>query len=420
MPNSAIIPVPELVAGSVTTTGFRSPLRTSIAMKSVHNAELDESVIDWPVHMQRALDIACNVIAANPNPRVGCVITNNNTVVAEGWHIAAGHPHAEAMALENAQAAAEGGIAFVSLEPCNHQGRTGPCSEALIEAGVSTVVIAMGDPNPKVSGQGVRRLEEAGIEVFQLKDFERPAREINPGFITRHQKGRPFVRMKLAMSMDGRTALSNGESKWITGPSARADVQKLRAASSAIITGIGTVLADDPRLNVRVEEMDLSEAQLISNEESLKRQPLKVILDSNLKTPDSARVLQGGRTIIFTNHAEPSNQFAVANDVEVYNCSNGTGPHASGVELHSVLESLAVEFECNDVLLEAGPTLCGSFLKACLVDELVLYIAPKLLGSDAKALLELTGIESMDETLDFDISELYQIGEDIKVVLRPQ
>ncbi|MCG8413124.1 MAG: bifunctional diaminohydroxyphosphoribosylaminopyrimidine deaminase/5-amino-6-(5-phosphoribosylamino)uracil reductase RibD [Pseudomonadales bacterium] len=386
----------------------------------MHNTELDESVIDWPVHMQRALDIACNVIAANPNPRVGCVITNNNTVVAEGWHIAAGHPHAEAMALGSAQAAVAGGTAFVSLEPCNHLGRTGPCSEALIEAGISTVVIAMNDPNPRVAGQGVRRLEEAGIEVFQLKDFELPAQRINPGFITRHQTGRPFVRMKLAMSMDGRTALSNGESKWITGAAARADVQKLRAASSAIVTGSGTVLADDPRLNVRVEEMDLSEAQLISNEESLKIQPLKVILDSNLRTPETARILQSGKTIIFTASADSTSQFATANDVEVRNCSNDADPNASGVELHSVLESLAAEFECNDVLLEAGPTLCGSFLKADLVDELVLYVAPKLLGSDAKALLNLTGIESMDDALDFSITELCQIGEDIKVVLRPQ
>lgn len=382
-------------------------------MKIVRNAELDESVIDWPVHMQRALDIACNVVSTRPNPRVGCVLTKNGAVIAEGWHIAAGHPHAEAMALAQAQVSAEGGTAFVSMEPCNHQGRTGPCTEALIESRVSTVVIAMTDPNPRVSGQGISKLEEAGIEVVQLKDFEQAAQQINPGFIHRHETGRPFVRMKLAMSADGRTALANGESKWITGSSARADVQKLRAMSSGIITGIGTVLADDPQLNVRVDEMDLSEAQLISNEEALKQQPLRIVLDTNLQTPADARILQGSKTVVFTLKGQQSGDFAANGNVELHGYDKNR-------DLLSVLESLALKFDCTDVLVEAGPTLCGAFIEAELVDELVLYIAPKLLGSDARALLNLTGITSMDSALEFSISEVSQIGEDIKLVMRPR
>jgi len=209
-------------------------------MKKISNNELDESILNWPIYMQRALDLACNVLNTTPNPRVGCVLVKGDRVVGEGWHVAAGEDHAEIMALKQAGANAESALAFVSLEPCAHVGRTGPCSSALIEAGVSKVIVASIDPNPEVAGQGVSNLLDAGIEVIQLVDFDQVARQINPGYFKRRESGLPFVRCKLAMSLDGRTALANGESKWITGPAARADVQRLRAESSAIITGIET------------------------------------------------------------------------------------------------------------------------------------------------------------------------------------
>lgn len=389
-------------------------------MKTLRNNELEAAIIDWPVHMQRALDLAGNVLTAAPNPRVGCVISQQQNVIAEGWHVAAGEPHAEAMALNNASQSCVGSTAFVSLEPCSHLGKTEPCADALIEAGVKTVVIAMIDPNPKVSGRGVEKLEQAGIEVVQLKDFEVAAKQLNPGFVKRFEHGKPVVRMKLAQSLDGRTALANGESKWITSAEARADVQRLRAMSCAIITGADTVLADDPQLTVRKDELDLSESQLLSNSLCLQRQPLRVVLDSKLRVPADARIFQGpGRAVIFAQPDQGSAQNDHSNtmDIRPVPASSETGD--SGVDLPSVLESLAAKDECNEVLLEAGPTLCGAFLRAGLVDELVIYIAPRIFGSDARPLLDIGGIESLSKTYDFAISEVSQIGSDIKAVLLP-
>ncbi len=381
-------------------------------MKSLHNNELDSSVIDWPVHMQRAVDLAANVMTATPNPRVGCVIIRDREVIAEGWHQAAGQAHAEVMALQAAQDCS-GGTAFVTLEPCNHQGKTGPCTEALIDAGIQCVVIAMVDPNPKVAGKGVARLEAAGIEVFHLLDFEAATQELNRGFVQRWQTGRPRVRMKLAMSLDGRTALANGESKWITAASAREDVQRLRAISSAIVTGIGTIEADDPQLNVRAEELGLSETQLISNQACLDRQPMRVVLDSDLRVAANARVFDGpGEAVVYTSKPCSAADKDRLNHVEIRQQNEG-----QSVDLLSMLESLAADYECTDVLVEAGPTLCGAFLQAGLVDELVVYIAPRIFGADARPLLQVQGIDSLASTYDFAISSVDKVGSDIKVVL---
>ncbi len=387
-------------------------------MRSLRNKELDSSVIDWPVHMQRALDLATNVLTATPNPRVGCVIVNNEQVVAEGWHLAAGYPHAEAMALANATQSCQGGTAFVSLEPCNHQGRTGPCTEALIEAGVESVVIAMRDPNAEVAGGGIESLEAAGIEVFHLQDYQLAAEQLNKGFVKRWQSGKPWLRMKLAMSLDGRTALANGESKWITDEVAREDVQRLRATSSAIITGVGTVLVDDPRLTIRTESLGLSEAQLLSNQACLDRQPLRVLLDSKLQAAPSARIFnEPGSAVVYTTSDPSARSNKLPDSVDIRQLDSRRAGTESGVDLPSMLESLAADYSCNEVLVEAGPTLCGAFLESGLVDELVIYIAPKILGADARPLLQIDGIESLANSYDFEVDSIDRIGGDIKVVL---
>tara|TARA_B110000858_G_scaffold198192_1_gene263124 strand:+ start:568 stop:1734 length:1167 start_codon:yes stop_codon:yes gene_type:complete len=384
-------------------------------MKKISNDQLEPEIIDWPVYMRRAIDLAGNSINTGSNPKVGCVLVTNQEIVGEGWHVAVGEDHAEIMALKQAGARAKSSIAFVSLEPCSHTGRTGPCSDALIKAGVSQVVIASIDPNPEVAGSGVEKLIAAGIAVTQLSDFESLSRAVTPGYFKRREQGIPYVRCKLAMSLDGRTALANGESKWISGRKSRADVQRLRAASGAVITGIETVLADDPSLNVRIDELNLHQEELDRNQLSLSRQPLRVILDSQLRTPDAAKILSlPGAVKIFS--AGPLGAAKnPASNVEYLQAA------ASGkrVNLHSVLESLASDFECTEVLLEAGATLSTAFIQAGLVDELIVYIAPKLLGSDARSLLNIVGIESMSDSLDFEITDLRQIDRDIRVVLKP-
>ena len=386
-------------------------------MKSLRNSELDAAVIDWPVHMQRALDLARHVITATPNPRVGCVLVKDNEVVGEGWHQGPGLPHAEVVALEQAGAAALGATAFVSLEPCAHHGRTGPCCEALHTAGVKRVVLAIVDPNPQVAGKGIAYLEGNGIEVFLLTDFANQARAINPGFMRRMETGLPFVRLKLAMSLDGRTALANGKSKWITGASARSDVQLLRAGSSAVLTGIGTVLADDPQLNVRVEDLDISETQRLTNEANLAIQPLRVVLDSQLQTPDTSKIVTtGGRVIIYGASGKVAGRQGLAANVELLavDCPDGR------VDLQSVLNSLATDFACNEILVEAGPTLSGAFLDEGLVDELIIYMAPKIFGADARPLFGSTGLQSLAEARQFTIKDVMEVGEDLRLILSPQ
>jgi diaminohydroxyphosphoribosylaminopyrimidine deaminase/5-amino-6-(5-phosphoribosylamino)uracil reductase len=367
--------------------------------------------------MQRALDLARHVITATPNPRVGCVLVKDNEVVGEGWHQGPGLPHAEVVALEQAGAAALGATAFVSLEPCAHHGRTGPCCEALHTAGVERVVLAIVDPNPQVAGKGIAYLEGNGIEVFLLTDFANQARAINPGFMRRMETGLPFVRLKLAMSLDGRTALANGKSKWITGASARSDVQLLRAGSSAVLTGIGTVLADDPQLNVRVEDLDISETQRLTNEANLAIQPLRVVLDSQLQTPDTSKIVTtGGRVVIYGASGEVAGRKGLAANVELLavDCPDGR------VDLRSVLNSLATDFACNEILVEAGPTLSGAFLDAGLVDELIIYMAPKIFGADARPLFGSTGLQSLAEARQFTIKDVMEVGEDLRLILSPQ
>ena len=390
-------------------------MRLSELMQHKHNTELDAAFLDWPVHMQRALDLADSVLTAAPNPRVGCVLVHDGQVISEGWHSAAGADHAEVMALTNAGRDPRGATAFVSLEPCAHHGKTGPCSDALIAAGIARVVIPMQDPNPEVAGKGIAKMEEAGIEVIMLPDFETAARRLNPGFFHRIEQGRPLVRMKLAMSLDGRTALANGASKWITDAASRADVQRLRAASSAVLTGVGTVLADDPSLNVRRDELELSEAQLLSNELNLQAPPLRIVLDSRRRMPPTAKLLGlDGQVVVYSTASAENSELLNSENVDLRLAGSG-----DRVDLQTVLESLAAEYQCNDVLIEAGPTLCGAFFQSKLVDELVVYIAPKLLGSDAKPLLDLVGITQMSAAPEFQIIETQQLDNDVKLVLKP-
>jgi len=393
-------------------------------MQTLRNTELDALQTAWPQHMQRAIQLAASVFSAAPNPRVGCVIVGGNaeagdSVLGEGWHQGAGLPHAEPIAIANAIRLAAGSTAFVTLEPCCHTGRTGPCSSALIEAGVSRVVIASKDPNPKVSGGGIAALEAAGVEVFFLQDFEDGARRLNRGFFSRLERRRPFVRCKLAMSLDGRTALANGESKWITGAEARSDVQRLRAECDAIVTGIETVLADDPAMTLRQAELGLSAQQLVWNELRLSNPPLRVVLDSRGRLSETAKIVtEPGRCIAY--RLDGANSSVEASSPIAVRLAPNSGESVSRVSLLSVLESLAELDECNEVLVEAGATLSGSFIEAGLVDELIVYIAPKLLGSDGRPLLGMSGLNELSDAIEFKVESVEQVGADIKVTLRPR
>ena len=393
-------------------------------MQTLRNSELDAQKTAWPQHMQRAIQLAASVFSAAPNPRVGCVIVVSNgevgdSIVGEGWHKGAGLPHAEPEAIADAFPLAAGSTAFVTLEPCCHTGRTGPCSSALIEAGVSRVVIASKDPNPKVSGGGIAALEAAGVEVFFLQDFENSARRLNLGFFSRLERRRPFVRCKLAMSLDGRTALANGESKWITGVEARSDVQRLRAECDAIVTGIETVLADDPAMTLRLAELGLSADQLACNEQRLSRPSLRVVLDSRGRLSETAKIVtEPGRCIAY--RLEGANSCAAPSSPIEIRVAPSTGESVPRVNLVSVLDSLVELDECNEVLVEAGATLSGSFIEAGLVDELIVYIAPKLLGSDGRPLLGMSGLNELSDAIEFKVESVEQVGADIKVTLRPR
>ncbi|MGI9249876.1 MAG: bifunctional diaminohydroxyphosphoribosylaminopyrimidine deaminase/5-amino-6-(5-phosphoribosylamino)uracil reductase RibD [Pseudohongiellaceae bacterium] len=396
-------------------------------MQLLSDSELRGEFANWANYMRRALDLAAQVIATHPNPRVGCVLVQEEEVVAEGWHIAAGEAHAEVMALQAAGERARGSTAFITLEPCSHTGKTGPCTDALIKAGVHCVVIAGEDPNPEVAGAGVRQLEEADIEVFLLTGFTAAAETLNKGFLKRHRQGLPFVRCKLAMSLDGRTALANGESKWITDKAARSDVQRLRAASSAIITGIDTVLADNPALTVRKDELVLNPPEQEANRLLLEQQPMRVILDTKLRTPVDARILQGNSPVrIYCGEGAEGNvqQEAKQNAKQKKfpaNVQICPLPLKDGrLPLPAVLESLARDTECNDVLIETGPVLAGAFMAAELIDELIVYIAPKLLGSDSRPLMQLTGLTQMAEAQQFKFTEVSHLDDgDIKLIATP-
>lgn len=351
--------------------------------------------------MSRALQLAeRGLYTTDPNPRVGCVLVKDGEVVGEGWHAVAGGPHAEVVALQQAGAAARGATAYVTLEPCCHHGKTPPCSDALITAGVARVVAAMEDPNPRVAGQGLRQLQQAGIEVASGL-LSAQAEALNPGFVQRMRIGRPFVRSKLAMSVDGRTAMASGESKWITGEAARRDVQHLRARSSAIMSGIGTILADDPSLTVRAGDGTLAT-----------RQPLRVILDPHLSTPESARFLgQPGRSLIATATREPE----VQEQLEQAGAEVVYLPHGpDAIDLHALMRLLA-EREINEVLLETGAILSGAVLHAGIIDELVIYMAPKLMGDSARGLFHMPGLDTLADAVALEIRDVRAIGQDWRI-----
>ena len=344
-----------------------------------------------------------------PNPRVGCVIVKNGSIVGKGFHERAGDPHAEIHALKEAGEQAKGATAYVTLEPCSHFGRTPPCAKALIEAGVARVVAAMEDPNPTVSGRGMAMLKESGIEVT-TGVLEAEAQALNPGFSKRMASARPFVRAKLAMSLDGRTAMASGESQWITGPEARAEVQKLRAQSCAIITGVGSILHDNSSLTVRANELKLPNAEQLAT-----RQPLRVVLDSTLQTPVDANVIQGaGQCLIVTSvEAEQEKQRALEEaGAEVLQLDS----HNGQINLEQLLEHLG-QRDCNEVLLETGATLAGSMVEQGLVDELVVFMAPTLMGSGARPLLQLP-FESMSEKRNLTIQDIRAIGQDWKITAK--
>ena len=359
-------------------------------------------------HMAHALRLAGHgLYTTQPNPRVGCVIAHASEVVGTGWHQRAGGPHAEVFALREAGDGARGATAYVTLEPCSHHGRTPPCADALIAAGVKRVVIASEDSNPQVDGRGIARLRAAGITV-ETGLMREAARELNIGFFSRIERDRPFVRVKLAMSLDGRTALASGESKWITGAAARADVQRWRARSSAILTGSGTVQADDPRLTVRLT------GETSSGERGQIALPIRVVLDRQLRTPVGSHVFDGSTPTLVLHGAAASctdDRFARVERLAVAVQDNA-------LDLGAVLALLASR-GCNEVQVEAGPTLCGALFAAGLVDELLLYVAPVLLGDSARPLLTLPPLAEMARRWQLQTVDQRQLGPDWRLRLRP-
>lgn len=352
--------------------------------------------------MARALQLAERGLwTTSPNPRVGCVLVRDGQIVGEGWHEKAGEAHAEVHALRAAGELARGATAYVSLEPCSHYGRTPPCAEALIAAGVSRVVAAMRDPNPLVAGRGLAMLQAAGIETA-CGLLENEARELNIGFVSRMTRGRPWLRLKVAGSLDGKSALNNGVSQWITGPDARRDGHRWRARACAILTGIGTVRDDDPSLTVRDVETS--------------RQPLRVVVDSRLETPLTAKILQGGPVLI----AAAVEDVAKAEALRAAGAEILILPNAAGkVELPDLLQALG-QRGINEVHAEAGFKLNGSLVREGLVDEFLLYYAPCLIGHNAAGLFNLPELSTLEGKQKLQIRDLRQIGEDIRIIARPR
>ena len=365
--------------------------------------------------MSRAIELARKgVFTVSPNPMVGCVIMADNRVVGEGWHVQAGGDHAEIAALREAGDEALGACAYVTLEPCVHQGRTGPCVDAIIKSGLSHVIVACTDPNPKVAGAGITALRDAGIEVT-VGILEQQARDLNRGFIKRHEFGTPWVTIKSATSLDGRTAMSSGESKWITSPPARADVQKMRAKSCAVITGIGTQKQDNPSLDVRLDYQQLGMAEALMDVPT--RQPLRVVVDSRCQIATGAKIFERrGQTLIATT--DGVSQRKRADVLRSARVETHFFPDIDEkVDLESLLVHLA-ERGCNNVMVEAGAVLAGAFVQQGLLDEIVLYCAPKLFGSNARPMFDLP-IDTIDAHLALTVAEMCKIGEDIRVTLRP-
>ena len=362
-------------------------------------------------YMARAFELArLGRFTTTPNPNVGCVIVRDGEIVGEGYHIKAGGPHAEVHALRMAGEKAKGATAYVTLEPCSHHGRTPPCADALIAAGVARVVASMQDPNPEVAGRGLYRLQQTGIEVSHgLMHSE--AEAINLGFLKRMRTGFPYLQLKMAASLDGRTAMESGESQWITSAAARADVQRFRAQSSAILSSSATVLADDPSLNVRWDELD-SDTQRIYPQDSL-RQPLRIVIDSqNRVTPQHKLVNQPGDTWLARLAADEQSWPESTEQWVVPGRDNR-------VDLVLLMMQLAKR-QINSVWVEAGAELAGALLQAGLVDELIVYMAPKLLGENGRALCVLPGLQSLSDAPQFTLSDVRQVGADLRLRLKPQ
>jgi diaminohydroxyphosphoribosylaminopyrimidine deaminase / 5-amino-6-(5-phosphoribosylamino)uracil reductase len=379
------------------------------------------------VMMARALRLAeRGLFTTQPNPRVGCVIAHGDEIIGEGWHQRAGEPHAEVFALRAAGERARGASAYVTLEPCSHHGRTPPCADALIEAGIARVVFASEDPNPKVAGAGIRRLREAGIivEAGLMRDA---AGQLNRGFFSRFERGRPWVRVKLAMSLDGRTGLASGESKWITGESARADVQRWRARSSAILTGAGTARADDPRLTVRIEgavhgapsdrhpaspSAVARDAPVVAQAQPFR--PVRVVLDARLESLQPGAHLLDGSTPTLVLHApgaRPSDARYTQVELAAVQCDA-----QRRIDLDAALRLLAAR-GVNELQVEAGPTLCGALFERGLVDELLLYVAPTVLGDTARPLLQLPALTGMTGRWPLRLLDQRRVGEDLRMRL---
>ncbi len=357
------------------------------------------------VFMARAIQLAKNGwYTTDPNPRVGCVLVKDDQIVSEGWHVEAGQAHAEIDALNKIESC-EGATAYVTLEPCSHTGKTGPCCDALIAARVERVVVAMQDPNPLVAGRGIKKMQQAGI-VVDYGLLQDQAEELNKGFIKRMVMGKPYLRSKIAMSLDGRTAMANGESQWITSGQSRSDVQILRAESSAVLTGINTVLADDPSLNVRISDID-GQKQAI-------KQPVRGVWDSFLNMPVQAKMLSlAGETWIITGHDDPqkikSLEIAGAKVFQLKQNEQGR------LDLNEVMLLLG-RMEINSVLVESGAILNGSLLAANLVDQWLIYMAPCVLGDQGRGVFHIPGMQGMSDKMQLDLAELRQIGPDIKMI----
>ncbi|AKA39457.1 bifunctional diaminohydroxyphosphoribosylaminopyrimidine deaminase/5-amino-6-(5-phosphoribosylamino)uracil reductase RibD [Yersinia ruckeri] len=363
------------------------------------------------IYMARAFELArLGRFTTSPNPNVGCVIVRDGKIVGEGYHLRAGEPHAEVHALRMAGDAARGATAYVTLEPCSHHGRTPPCADALVAAGIRRVVTAMQDPNPQVAGRGLYQLKQAGITVehgLMLAEAE----AVNLGFLKRMRTGFPYLQLKMATSLDGRTAMASGESKWITSPQARQDVQRFRAQSSAILSTSATVLADDPSLIVRWTELD-ADTQRIYPELAL-RQPTRIILDSQNRVTPAHQVIR-----------QPGDCWLARVDADQQHWPDNVDQlllprYGNGVDLVLLLMQLGKR-QINSVWVEAGPQLAGALLQAGGVDELILYVAPKLLGDNARGLCGLPGIDRLSQVPEFSFSDVTQVGPDLRLRLKPK
>ncbi len=361
-------------------------------------------------YMQRAITLAKRAhYTTSPNPRVGCVLVKDQQVIGEGFHIKAGSGHAEVNALVQAGSQANGATAYVTLEPCSHYGRTPPCAEGLIKAGIKQVICAMEDPNPQVSGRGIHMLERAGITT-QVGLLEKESKALNKGFITLMSTGLPYVRAKMAASLDGKTAMASGESKWITSADARRDVQRLRAQSCAIVTGADSVLFDNAKMNVRWSELGQLKQQYLEKDI---RQPIRVIIDSqNRLTPDVAIFEHHSPIIIMRTSIEKNTQWP--HFVRQVQCPISTFSENNKICLQAVLKHLA-ELGLNDVMIESGAQLVGAFVEQNLVDELILYQAPKLLGAEGKSLLNMPSISQLSSTKQLEVKDVRMVGSDIRI-----